>query len=312
MSFDISLVNNYEELEVEGQAAGGSFKVDPPEEGVALFRLVSVIEFGKVMGEFNGKPKETRPVMLEFELVHPRHAIKKEDGEFIRNHTVSVRLNKSNNERAKYLKLFNKLNYDGSVPTPPGKIASFAPFLGKAFFGSITNNVSEKTGKTYTNIDKDGEYTIGAPRVPEIDETLGTPTGNFKPIPVPEGSADIRCFLWETGVSDDTYRAMWDSIAVTGEKKDGTPRNNWAQNAISDSEENIEWVGSRAQSLFDVETAALDAAVTEAAADPLADLLTPEAAAASAPVATASVEEPAPVVEAAPAEPVDPLAELGL
>ena len=275
---------------------------------------MSVIEFGKVMGEFQGKPKEQRPVMLEFELVHPRHAIKKEDGTFIRNHTVSVRLNKSNNERAKYQKLFNKLNYDGAVPTPAGKIPSFAPFLGKAFFGQINNNVSEKNGKTYTNIDKDGEYTIGAPRVPEIDETLGTPTGNFKPIPVPEGSADIRCFLWETGVDDNTYRAMWDSIAVTGEKKDGTPRNNWAQNAISDTEENIEWVGSRAQSLFDAETAALDAAVAEeAAADPMADLLTPEAAAASEPVATPSVEEPvAEEAPAAPAEPEDPLAALGL
>ncbi len=261
MSFNLDLLNDTTALETDGPTQGG-FTPSIPEEGVALFRLVSVIERGAENAEYQGKPKVNRPVSLEFELVHPRHAIKKEDGTFIRNHTVTVRLNKSFNERAKYFKLFNKLNYAGAVPTPAGRVPSFAAFLGKPFMGAISHNLSKDGSKTYVNIDKDGEYTIGAPRVADVDD-MGTPTGEYKDIPVPEGDQALRCFLWETGVDDDTYRAMWESIKIEGIKKDGTPFRNFFQESICNPEENIEWAGSRAERLFDAKAAEADAAFEE-------------------------------------------------
>ncbi len=240
---------NEDEVQVAG-GGGGSFAPSKPEEGVALLRLREVVEFGANNTEYQGTPKVTRPVSLTFELVHPRHAIKKDDGTFIRNHEVSVRLNKSNSDMSKYMKLFNKLNYAGTVATPPGKIPAFNAFIGKAFLGEIHLNGE------YVNLDKDGTFTIGAPMVPEIDATTGAPSGSFKDIDVPEMTGDVRCFLWETGVSDDVYREMWDSIAIVGEKRDGTPFKNWMQESILRTEDegkskaNIELPGSRAERLF--------------------------------------------------------------
>ena len=245
---DFSQINEVE-LQVEGAKPFGSFEQPVPEEGIALFRLREVLEFGSKDTEFKGVAKVSKPVSLVFELVHPRHAINRnDDGSFLRNHEVTVRLNKSNNDRAKYMKLFNKLNYDGAVATPAGTIPSFAAFLGKPFYGNVHANVSLANGKTYINLDKDGEYTIGAPRVAATDD-MGAPTGEFNTIPVPEMNGAQKCFLWETGVDDATYKAMWESIAIVGEKKDGTPYKNWIQEAIL-SPENVALPGSRAESLF--------------------------------------------------------------
>ena len=269
-----------EDVQVEGAKPFGSFEQPVPEEGIALFRLREVLEFGSKDTEFKGVAKVSKPVSLVFELVHPRHAINRnDDGSFLRNHEVTVRLNKSNNDRAKYMKLFNKLNYDGAVATPAGTIPSFAAFLGKPFYGNVHANVSLANGKTYINLDKDGEYTIGAPRTPATDE-MGAPTGEFVTIPVPEMNGSQRCFLWETGVDDDTYRAMWTSVAIKGEKKDGTPYKNWIQEAIL-SPENIALPGSRAERLFSFGEIDLSAAMAPTAdeddipfgpSDPLAAL----------------------------------------
>ena len=171
------------------------------------------------------------------------------------------------------MKLFNRLNWDGAVATPRGKVPSFAPFLGKAFLGQISHNTSEKTGKTYPNLDKDGVYNVGAPRTPVTDD-LGTPTGEYTDIPVAEMNGEQRCFLWETGVSDEVYKQMWDSIAIVGEKKDGTPFRNWMQERIL-SEDNIALPGSRAQRLFgqSAEEDQLDGLIEAAASTPDMDSL---------------------------------------
>ena len=256
---DFSTISEVE-LQVEGAKPFGSFEQPVPEAGIALFRLREVLEFGSKDTEFKGVAKVSKPVSLVFELVHPRHAINRnDDGSFLRNHEVTVRLNKSNNDRAKYMKLFNKLNYDGAVATPAGTIPSFAAFLGKPFYGQVHANVSQANGKTYINLDKDGEYTIGAPRVAATDD-MGAPTGEFNTIPVPEMNGAQRCFLWETKVSDDVYKAMWASVAIVGEKKDGTAYKNWIQEAIL-SPENIALPGSRAESLFAKGEADLSAAM---------------------------------------------------
>ena len=245
---DFSQINQ-DDTRVVGAKPFGSFEQPVAEAGIALFRLREVLEFGTKETEYKGVKKDAKPVSLVFELVHPRHAINRnDDGSFLRNHEVTVRLNKSNNDRAKYMKLFNKLNFDGAVATPAGTIPSFAAFLGKPFYGNVHANVSLANGKTYINLDKDGEYTIGAPRVAATDD-MGAPTGEFNTIPVPEMNGAQKCFLWETGVDDATYKAMWESVAIVGEKKDGTPYKNWIQEAIL-SPENEALPGSRAERLF--------------------------------------------------------------
>ena len=253
---DFTQILNEEETQTEGSMGGGAFTFTPPEAGVALLRVREVIELGSKDGEYAGKPKTTKPVRVVFELVHPRHAMNKDDGTFIRNHELVVSLNKSNSERSKYMKLFNKMNFDGAIAVPAGKVPSFSAMLNKPFLGEIHHNVGKDGVKVFVNLDKDGEFTIGAPRIAEVDATMGTPTGEYKTIPVPEMNGAQRCFLWETGVSDDIYRAMWDSIAIVGEKKDGTPFKNWIQEAIL-SDENTALGGSRAESLFGA-SAALD------------------------------------------------------
>ena len=245
---DFSQINQ-DDTRVVGAKPFGSFEQPVAEAGIALFRLREVLEFGTKETEYKGVKKDAKPVSLVFELVHPRHAINRnDDGSFLRNHEVTVRLNKSNNEKAKYMKLFNKLNYNGAISAPAGEIPSFQPFLNAPFYGTIHANVSLANGKTYINLDKDGEYTIGAPRVAATDD-MGAPTGEFNTIPVPEMNGKQKCFLWETGVDDATYKAMWDSIAIIGEKKDGTPYKNWIQEAIL-SPENEALPGSRAERLF--------------------------------------------------------------
>ena len=255
---DFSQIVTEEDAQVAGGGGGGGFIDLPAAEGVALFRLKDILELGTVMGEYAGKPKENKPVVLTFELVHPRHAIKRKaegdpaegpfTGDFVRNHEVTVRLNKSNSDRSKYMKLFNKMNFDGAVATPKGKVPSFVAFAGKGFLGAVHHNTSKDGTKVYVNLDKDGEYTIGAARIAETDD-MGAPTGNYKAVPVPEMNGEQRVFLWETGVSDDVYTQMWNSIQIIGEKKDGTPYKNWIAESIL-SEDNIALPGSRAESLF--------------------------------------------------------------
>jgi hypothetical protein len=324
---DFSKVVSEEDSLVEG-STGGGFTLIPAVAGVALLRLRDVLELGTVMGEYAGKPKEKRPVIINFELVHPRHAINKKadndpddgpfTGDFIRYHEISVRLNKSNSDKSMYMKLFNKLNFDGAVATPKGKIPSFVGFAGKAYLGEVHHNTSDDGKTTYVNLDKGGEYTIGAPRVAAIDATLGTPTGEYNEIPVPEMNGDQRVFLWETGVSDEVYQQMWDSISIVGEKNDGTQFSNWIQESILRTEDdgkkkaNIALEGSRAQRLFGTSAAVaelddlISAGDNVTVVDPTLAATVAEEASSTAPA------QPSETVAETPAPVADPLAALGL
>lgn len=222
-------------------SGGGDF--EPPRAGVALFRMSSVIEVGIVKSEWKGVEKLNKKVIVEFELLHPDHAIKNDQGEIIRYHTMLVYLNKSGFSKAKYMKLFNKLNYDGSVHVEKNSVPPMARFLGKGFLGHIHHNPSKDGKKTYINLTANGsdDFTIGAPRVPLQDE-MGVPTGKYKEIPVPAMHMAPRLFLWEPqGVSDEQYSEMWASIHMDGK--------NWFQEQIM-GPENTDWEGSRAQELF--------------------------------------------------------------
>ena len=221
--------------------AGVKRDFSPPREGVALMRMTSVIEMGEVMSEWKGVEKKNRKVIVEFELLHPDHAIKNSEGELVRYHTLLVYLNKSGFDKSKYMKLFNKLNYDGSVHVEKGSIPPMSRFLGKPFLGHIHHNPSKDGKKVYVNLNKGDDYTIGAPRVPVQDE-MGVPTGEFKDVPVPAMHMDPRLFLWEPlGITDEQYAEMWASIHVDGR--------NWFQEQIM-GPDNVAWEGSRAQALF--------------------------------------------------------------
>jgi len=249
---------------VDTAAGGGDFK--PPREGVALLRLCSVIELGTYAGEWKGKAKENKKVLIEFELVHPDHKILNKSGEFKGYHKVMVRVNKSGHAKSKYMALFNKLNYDGSVHYQKDTIPALSRFLGQAFLGTVYHNVYKE--KTYANLDKDGVYSIGAPRSPITN--LGMPTGEYEDIPVPEMNVKPRLFMWEApGMPDAGYHKMWESLFIEGEKEDGTSKN-WIQNLIL-SDENIALHGSKAEQLF-VEGGALnDMSIDIISCDPSLD-----------------------------------------
>lgn len=317
---DFSAIVSDEDSQVEGGAQGGSFVVPLAVAGTALLRLQDVIEFGTINSEYKGTPKKKRPVTLTFQLVHPRHAINKKaegddengpfTGDFVRHQTISVRLNKSNSEKSAYMKIFNKMNYDGAVSTAGNIIPSFVNFAGKGFLGEVHHNPSKTDPtKIYVNLDKGGEYSIGAPQLPEVDE-LGAPTGNFRAVTIPEMEGSQRVFLFDPSdsVSDDTLRLMWDSIAIVGQKADGTPYKNWIQEAIlcretkGNDNENIALPGSRTERLFGTSTeeAALDDLIAETTTVPADELLGKPVVAeetASVPSATPSPSEPEVIVD---------------
>ena len=236
---------------------GGSFET--PREGIALLRMCSYIEFGLFETEWQGKKKTQRKVMVEFELLHDDHKIKGTDGSFKGYHRISIRLSKSNFEKSNYMKVFNKLNYKGTVHVAKGSTPNLSVFLGEPYLGQVVHNVNGD--KTYANLSKDGEYFINPPRMDVFDPNTGMPTGKTKEIDIPMLNTDIRLFLWEEpSVSNAEYHEMWDSIYIEGEKEDGTSRN-WIQNQIL-SPENLELPGSRAEGLF-IEKGALGGITVE-------------------------------------------------
>lgn len=300
---DFSTISHEDTIKQEN-VGGGGFKETPPQPGPALLRLREYIELGMVQEEFDGKPKKnlSHKCKVVFEIVHAvdgSHAINKEDGTFVRNKEITLYLNRSFNDRAKFRKLFNKLNYAGAVPVVKGECPSLHHFLGQGFLATISLNVSEKTGKTYVNIDKDGEFTVGRPAVP-VTDAMGVPTGEVNEIDVPMMQGEQACFLWGSDVSDEMLQAMWDSIDRGTYEKDGeTLSRSFERMDIMNPELNVQWLGSREQLLLAPD--ALDA-------DLEADNVVPM----DAPAATA---DPAPAAEptAAPAtDGADPLAALGV
>lgn len=238
----IDIANETQDV-VDTKAGSGDFK--PPREGVALLRLCSLIELGTYAGEWKGKAKENKKVLIEFELVHPDHKIIGNDGSFKGYHRVMVRVNKSGHVKSKYMALFNNLNYDGTVHFEKDTIPALSRFLGHAFLGTIYHNLYKE--KVYANLDKDGVYSIGAPRSPLTN--LGMPTGEYEDIPVPEMNVKPKLFMWEApGMPDSGYKSMWASLYIEGEKDDGSSKN-WIQDLML-SAENIALPGSKVEELF--------------------------------------------------------------
>lgn len=188
--------------------AGGEFEYTPPKEGRTVARFVEYIEIGnQPQKPFEGKPKpDAAEVFLGFELLNPARDLREievEGGEkklvadFIR-----IRLPKKLGEKARFKKLFNKMLYgrDG--------ITHIAQMLGEAFLVGISHGKSADGKKTYVNLDKDGEWNVGAPRIEDPLE------GTVKNLNVRENIRPLRIFLWNNATQD-----TWDSLYIDGTRK---------------------------------------------------------------------------------------------
>lgn len=251
------------------------FDSAPPEAGPALLRLAEYVEMGEVQESYDGIPKKTlsKKVRLTFEIVFAKnqsHQILKDDGTLVRNKTVTLYLNKGWSDRAKYRKVFNKMNHEGAVAISKTTLPSMHVFLGKGFKTELFVNKSEKNGKTYINLNPPGgEIVLGAAQSEELDES-GMPTGDYRKLAVPEMNSPQVCFLWGSSVSDDMLRLMWDSIYREGTYTKGEVEHslNFTQNDISNPETNLAWIGSREQLLLMPDSVDSIIAEEEAPSDP--------------------------------------------
>lgn len=209
---------------------GGDFEREIPEAGTTVGRLIEYIELGKQPQKpYQGKPKPPAEVVIvTFELLHPKKNIKEieVDGEKRKiADRIRLTVTKKLGEKARFKKLFNKLQYGRADK------AHIAQMLGEPFILDIYHNQNEDKTKTYANVEKDGEYTIRAAIKPAdpMDE-------NSKPTPinVPAALSPIKLFIW-----DIPNKETWDSLFIDGthtrkdEKGNETEHsNNWIQERI--------------------------------------------------------------------------------
>jgi len=206
---------------------GGDYEYTPPPAGKTIGRLVEYIEIGKQPQKpYQGKPKpDAEEVWIGFELLHPKKNIREIEIEGEGKKTVAdfirVRLTKKLGEKAKFKKLFNKLQYGRADKK------HIAQMLGEAFILEVFHNKSEDGKKIYVNLDKDGEYGIQAPFI--IDPL----TEERKDITVPAHIRPLRIFLW-----DFPNKETWDSLFIDGTRtmkvdgKDVEVSRNYVQETI--------------------------------------------------------------------------------
>lgn len=217
-----------------------SFERPLPRKGVALLRLLSYVETGRHESR-NPAYKPSLGTILTFELSHVDHLVEF-DG-VMQTQQLSIRLGKGGTAKSGYKKLFNVMNAACN-----NRYNHFIQMIGEAFIGTIYHNETGEGDKkrTYANLDNAGAWSLVAPvQINAVDNTQ-------TPVPVRELEGEPKAFLWENKtVSDEDYRAMWESIAIEGTRlndKNEEVSKNWIQELIK---ENIEWEGSVAQALFD-------------------------------------------------------------
>ena len=251
----------------EAQTGGGDYV--PPAAGLVRLRFVGYIELGKHDKEYQGKTSQKEFVQLMFEGSGPKHP-PREDGTPV---MFSLRMVKSQSDKAGFFKLFRRMN-------PSGSAKHMAELLGNAYIGTVVHNEVEKDGKktVYANLkDTDGVWTIREPFIDNVDPESGEATR--MQINVAEPTTPIRCFLWQYATKE-----MWDSLFIDGQWDAQTDANgkvtreakskNIYQNAIRSAHD---WQGSPMQEMLlaggeaDIPDAEKPGAASagDAAADPL-------------------------------------------
>lgn len=197
----------------EAKSGGGDYT--PPPKGLARLRLVGYIEVGKHTKKSQNGEKVEDQAHLIFELSGKGYEPKEVEDKKI-PYRITVKLNKSLNEKATYYKLFKRMNYEQ-------KATSFIQLLGDAFLGNVGHfeiPAKEAGGKPtiIANFRDDaGQLTIRPPRIEAMDEETGDVV--VKPVPVAAPISDQRCFIWEG--KPEWYDKMWPSIYVDNDEKDG-------------------------------------------------------------------------------------------
>lgn len=202
--------------------AGGGGDYAPPKAGFVLLRMCGYFEIGKQKGSYQGKPTLKEQAQVVFELSGPNHPpIITESGEKIPMRMV-VTETLSLSEKARFYKLFGRLNY-------AGKATHMVQLMGEGFKAKIIHRKYAKKGEdktkpeTWTGVAAElydkvaGTYTIEPPRreVIEMDESspnFQMPTGEYAVIPVPAMLTAPKAFLWDYSPIEH-----WDALFIDGE-----------------------------------------------------------------------------------------------
>lgn len=210
-----------------------SILLKPEAAGKCALRFVGYIETGTKSTPAKGNiPAKTADnILLQFEVVTPRHTITKKDDktgeEYVIRDTMTVRLRKGSNPKSAFMNFFKRMDYGRGL-------THMTQMLGEAFVGEILHTKDEKGDIKYANL-HDGEagiYTIGAPVV--IDPM----TNESTKLAIPEAKGKLRCFLW-----NNANQAMWDSLFYKEDKSEES----WMHKAIREADN---FNGSPAQALL--------------------------------------------------------------
>lgn len=189
------------------QTGGGDYV--PPAAGFCKLRLVGYVELGKHVEEFKGVKKTREKVQLTFEVSGKNHPPVEIDG-VKKPILVTLEETLSLNEKARFYKLFTRLNYQG-------KAKHMSELLGEPFMGEIIHRKykrrdgSEGTAVELYNKD-DSAYTIKPPRTPKLDEENMPIAGEFNILTVDPALTPFRLFLWDFADLD-----QWATVFVDGE-----------------------------------------------------------------------------------------------
>ena len=184
------------------KAGGGSYT--PPPKGLARLRLVGYIELGQHVKKITGKPdKKEDQAWLIFELSGKGYEPKElEDGTKIPMR-LTVKLNKSLNEKATYYKLFKRMNYEQ-------KATNFIQLLGQPGHFEIPAKEAGGQPTIIANFRDDaGNLTIRPPRIEAMDETGDVVV---KPLPVAAAISEQRCLVWNA--KPEHLGKMWASLYI--------------------------------------------------------------------------------------------------
>ncbi len=195
-------------------SSGGSFERELPVEGIGFLRLREYIELG--IHEHGRAPHaKDRPLArFVFELTHKKHQMEFEkDGEKVTApHVMSVTLPISDNESADYIKIFNLLNWDGTLTHP-------LEALNRPMMCKINHSESGEGDKkrSYANLwtgtPKDKTWQI-LPPVKEADPMDDSSVAQDISAAIPQlakGEESLKVFLWL-----HADQAQWDTLFIEG------------------------------------------------------------------------------------------------
>ena len=190
------------------KAGGGNYT--PPPKGLARLRFIGYIELGKHVKKVKGKPdKNEDQAWLIFELGGKGYEPKVLDDGTKIPFRITVKLNKSLNEKATYYKLFKRMNYEQ-------KATHFIQLLGQGYLGNVGHFElpSKEAGGQPTIIanfrDDAGNLTIRPPHIEAMDEETGDVV--VKPIPVAPAVSEQRCLVWNA--KPEHLGKMWASLYI--------------------------------------------------------------------------------------------------